>query len=173
MIVEVGPYNPNSANEYKKEKNWLIEALGDIATRVHHIGSTSVRGLSAKPIIDILLEARSVDSLDNISTIFEVAGYEVMGEIGIGGRRYYRRGGNHRTHQIHAFEIGDPNVHRHLAFRDYLAAHPNEMAEYQELKIQLARTCNHDIEVHCAGKDRFIKHHESVALRWAPSPWEA
>jgi GrpB-like predicted nucleotidyltransferase (UPF0157 family) len=89
-----------------------------------------------------------------------------MGEFGIRGRRYYRKGGDNRTHQIHAFEVGDANIDRHIAFRDYLAAHPAIRLEYQNLKIQLAKQFDNDIDQYCAGKDSFVKHHEAKALQW-------
>jgi len=166
MIVRVVPYNPNWVNEYNKERQSLIKELGDVVSSIHHIGSTSVKGLAAKPIIDILMECTSIEAIDKYSFVFKKLDYEVMGEYGIAGRRYYRKGGDNRTHQIHAFKVGDPNIQRHIVFRDYLAAHPEVMAEYEKLKMQLASTCNNDISVYWAGKDTFIKHHESEALKW-------
>jgi len=166
MIVEVVPYDPSWVSEYEQEKNRLVEALDDVIVGIHHIGSTSVKGLSAKPVIDIIIESDSLEKLDAVSSQFEDLGYEVMGEFGIMGRRYYRKGRGRRSHQIHAFRVGDPNIHRHIAFRDYLAAHPEIMREYQELKRRLVKTCNNDIDAYCKGKDSFIKHHEAKATRW-------
>ena len=163
MIVEVVPYNENWPKEFEKEKLALYEMLGSVVTKIHHIGSTSVPGLSAKPIIDILMEVESLDVLDSNSDRFESMGYEVKGEFGISGRRYYRKGGQKRTHQIHAFKKNDAHVFRHLAFRDYIKSHPAIMKEYEALKIKLASVCENDIERYCAGKDEFIKFHEAKA----------
>ncbi len=165
MIIEVVPYSLQWSKRFEKEKEILILHLGELVSEIHHIGSTSVRGLSAKPIIDIILEVTSLIKLDAASSIFQGLGYEVMGEFGIEGRRYYRKGGNNSIH-IHAFEIDDANIERHIAFRDYLAAHPAIRLEYQNLKIQLAKECNNDIDQYCDGKDSFIKHHEAKALQW-------
>ena len=96
----------------------------------------------------------------------EALGYEAMGECGIARRRYFRKGGDERTHQIHAFLQGDDHVHRHLAFRDYLRTHPAVCREYAELKQAVAASCQHDIERYCAGKNAFVKEHEANALRW-------
>lgn len=164
MNIEVVPYNPNWIKKYNAEKMELLNALGENISEIHHIGSTSVEGLAAKPIIDIILVVNTIEDLDTLSGVFEKLGYEVMGEFGIKGRRYYRKGGNDRTHQIHAFQSGDSNVARHLAFRDYLIAHQDVMKEYANLKLRLASTCNNDIEAYCDGKDSFIKYHEAKAL---------
>ena len=166
MIIEVAPYNPDWANEYEQEKYRLVDVLGDVILEIHHIGSTSVKGLAAKPVIDIIIESDSLEKLDAASSHFENLGYEVMGEFGITGRRYYRKGDDDRTHQIHAFKVGDPNIHRHIAFRNYLAVHPDIMREYQELKLKLAKACNNDIDAYCDGKDSFVKNHEAKAIRW-------
>lgn len=166
MIVEVVPYNEDWPNKYEKEKLSLIDKLGSVVEQVHHIGSTSVPGLSAKPIIDILLEVKSLEALDGVSHIFENIGYEVKGEFGISGRRYYRKGGEKRTHQIHAFKVNDEQVFRHKAFRDYIETHPEVMEEYEALKIRLASEYENDIEKYCDGKDGFVTFHVSKAIEW-------
>ena len=166
MIVEVVPYRLEWRKDFEIEKEVLIKYFGGHISEIHHIGSTSVIGLAAKPIIDIILEVPSLIKLDSELNVFQVLGYEAMGEFGIRGRRYYRKGGDNRTHQIHAFEVGDANIDRHIAFRDYLAAHPAVRLEYQDLKIQLAKECENDIDQYCTGKDSFVKHHEAKALQW-------
>lgn len=166
MKIEVVEYNPKWSELFEKEKQLLIKSIGAIAKDIHHIGSTSVEGLSAKPIIDIILETKTLDSLDKSKERFESLGYEVMGEFGISGRRYYRKGGENRTHQIHAFEIGDSNITRHIAFRDYLKAHPAVRLDYQNLKKEVAEKCENNIQLYCEGKDAFVKEHEAKALKW-------
>ena len=167
MIVEVLPYHPHWTQKYVKEKELLKISLGNIIHKIHHIGSTSVKGLASKPIIDIIIEVRDLDDLDKSKEKFENLAYEVMGEFGIAGRRYFRKGTNIRTHQIHAFETNDAHIFRHLVFRDYLIAHPKILEEYGQLKLVLAKTCNNDIGLYCAGKDSFIKFHEQQALAWS------
>ncbi len=166
MIVEVVPYDPEWNGKYQLERAKLIGSLGLLISNVHHIGSTSVAGLAAKPIIDMLLEVPDLEDLDGAKGTFERLGYEVMGEYGIKGRRYYRKGHKTRTHQIHAFRTGDANIKRHIAFRDYLAQHPSVRHEYAQLKTQVAKRCHNDIDAYCDGKDAFVKHHEALALRW-------
>jgi GrpB-like predicted nucleotidyltransferase (UPF0157 family) len=99
----------------------------------------------------------------------ESLGYHPMGEFGIPGRRYFRRltPAGDRTHHVHAFQQGSPHIPRHLAFRDYLRAHPAVATEYGELKQRLAQAHPQDLEAYMAGKDPFIKQTETKALEWA------
>lgn len=169
MIVTVTKYNPNWNNQFDLESQQLKNEIGTIINNIYHIGSTAVPGLMAKPIIDIMLDVKNLVELDKQSFKIEQLGYEAMGELGIKGRRYFRKGGNNRTHQIHAFKSGDLHIERHLAFRDYLREH-NEIAnEYGALKSKIAKTCDNDIEKYCDAKDPFIKHHEALALKWFKS----
>ncbi|GAB5562507.1 MAG: GrpB family protein [Synoicihabitans sp.] len=166
MKIEVIPYRSEWEEAFGLEKNAIL-ALGISGiVQIHHIGSTSVMGLAAKPIIDIMLETESLEALDQNKARFASLNYEVMGEFGIAGRRYFRKGGMYRTHQIHAFKSGDANLLRHLAFRDYLREHPEVRREYGDLKIQVASQCNHDIDRYCEGKADFITFHEAKALGW-------
>ena len=162
--IQVVEYDPSWPKRFTEESNLLRETLGDIATAVHHIGSTAVPGLAAKPIIDILIEVTDLATLDARNRDMELSGYEAKGEFGIPGRRYFRKGGDNRTHQIHAFVTGDTNVSRHIAFRDYLRSNAHVAGEYGALKKKVAETCDNDIEKYCDGKDAFIKHHEEIAV---------
>ena len=164
--IEVVSYIPQWAQLFEQEKTVLLEQAGSVIERVHHIGSTSVVGLSAKPVIDIILEVTSLEDLDRVQSVFEGLGYQAMGEYGIPQRRFYMKGGECRSHHIHAFCAGHSHVQRHLAFRDYLRAHPQALLEYQALKIKTAASCNNDIEQYCDGKNDFIKTHEAKALKW-------
>jgi GrpB-like predicted nucleotidyltransferase (UPF0157 family) len=165
--VIVVDYQQEWPVEFIKEQTVIRAALGNgNALAIHHIGSTSVPGLSAKPIIDILLEVESLELLDQDNTKMESLGYIAKGEFGIAGRRYFQKGGIQRTHQIHAFVQNTPEVLRHLAFRDYLIAFPNIKAEYGSLKKQGAALCNNDIERYIDHKNAFIKEHEQKALAW-------
>lgn len=166
MLITVVEYNLNWPKAFEQEASQLKGLLGDLIVNIHHIGSTSVPGLMAKPIIDILLEVTNLGNLDTKSTLVEGLGYEVMGEMGIPGRRYFRKGGYYRTHQIHAFVSGDSNLERHIAFRDYLIAHKEVAEAYGALKLAIARKANNNIESYSDAKDPFIKLHEPKALEW-------
>jgi GrpB-like predicted nucleotidyltransferase (UPF0157 family) len=163
-VVEVVPYHPRWPVLFEDEAALLRRTLGDVAVHIHHIGSTSVPGLVAKPIIDILLEVTSLAALDALNEAMRAIGYEPRGELGIPRRRYFPKGGMDRTHQVHAFVVGDEHGMRHLAFRDYLRAHPETAKEYGELKIAIARDCDNDIERYCDGKDAYVKRVEALAI---------
>ena len=164
--VEIMVYQKGWIDIYKAEADTLKNSIGFLNPVIHHIGSTSVPGLSAKPIIDILLEVDEPDCLDTHIKILETIGYHGRGENGIPGRRYFDKGGDHRTHQIHAFKRGGFDITRHLAFRDYLCSHPQVADEYACLKKQVAASCNNDIDRYCDGKARFISKQEKLAVDW-------
>jgi len=153
------------------EGNSIARALGDIVVRLHHIGSTAIPGIFAKPIIDLLLEVGNIGELDDRSSFMGELGYEAMGEFGIPGRRYYRKNNASgiRTHQVHAYEAGSPEVERHIAFRDYMIAHPVEAQAYSDLKQKLAQEHPYDIEAYMDGKEPYIKKHEPKAIAWRSS----
>lgn len=171
MIIRVVPYDRHWPARYEAEAKRIREAVGKVAVGVHYIGSTAVPGLSAKPIIDILVEVSGLAELDARAHTLESLGYEAKGEWGIPGRRYFRRddASSIRTHQVHAFDVRSLQADRHLAFRDYLISHPEVAQAYGELKQQLAVRFPNDISAYMGGKDSFVKHYEAEALGWRSS----
>ena len=168
--IEVADYNPLWPELFNSEHALLHSKLEGTAIGIHHIGSTAVPGLAAKPVIDILIEVTSLDNLDALNKVMESIGYEPRGENGISGRRYFLKGGDERTHHIHAFTAGDTNITRHLLFRDYLRSNKTIANEYAELKKRLAEKYNNDRQKYCDGKDCFVKRHEILALKKVKYP---
>ncbi len=167
MYVSVVPYQPSWPLAYEQEAARLKEVLSGLLVSIHHIGSTAVPGLAAKPIIDILPVVTEITAVDALADAFVFLGYEYMGAFGIPGRRYLRKGGAHRTHQVHIFGAESRyEIERHLAVRDYLRTHPQKAAAYAALKRSLAAAYPDDIEAYCDGKDSFVKHLEKEALIW-------
>ena len=155
---------------YAAEAARLKSILGTNCAAIHHIGSTAVKGLAAKPIIDIMPVVRDLAAVDMRQASFEAIGYEYLGEFGIAGRRYLRKGGNERTHQVHIFQDSDKmNIERHLAVRDFLRIHADIARQYGALKEVLARQYPYDIDGYCNGKDSFVKELEQKALSWKKS----
>lgn len=165
-VIEVVQFRDDWAELFEKEKELIVSRLPLEGIGIHHIGSTSVRGLAAKPIIDILLEVEDVVKLDGYVDIFKSIDYDCLGEFGIPGRRYYQKGRDKRTHHIHAFERESPNAIRHIAFKEYLKAHKSVSKEYAELKMEIARSCNNDIGKYCDGKADFVQKYEKLAVSW-------
>ena len=157
--VKVVPHDPAWKLAFRDEAIHIADALGPNAVAIHHIGSTSIPGIYAKPVIDILVEAQSIVDVDKRGREMESLGYEVMGEFGIEGRRYFRKDNDEgiRTHQIHVFESGSPQIDRHLAFRDHMIAHPDDANAYSDLKRALANRFPDSPDDYMDGKDAFIK----------------
>ncbi len=118
--VAIVTYDEQWPDLFEAERVLLQITLGQVISRIYHIGSTSVPGLAAKPVIDILLEVVDLNKLDELNAEIENAGYTARGENGIQNRRYFTKGGEQRTHHVHAFVIGDTQIVKHVAFRDYL-----------------------------------------------------
>jgi GrpB-like predicted nucleotidyltransferase (UPF0157 family) len=164
--VTVSPYSEQWTVMFAEEAEVLRGIFGPEIVAIHHIGSTSVPGLAAKPIIDILPVVRDIGRIDAYNAKMAAAGYEPKGENGIPGRRYFQKGGDQRTHHVHVFQAGSPEIERHLAFRDYLKAHPDEAKAYGELKARLAERYPYDIESYIKGKEQRVREIERRAVRW-------
>lgn len=167
--IAVVPYDPRWPLDFERAAGEVMAALRPYLLAIHHIGSTSIPGIDAKPVIDILAVVVDLRAVDEQTDAMRALGYQVMGEFGIAGRRYFRRDDStgRRTHQIHAFAEGSPHVKRHVAFRDFIRAHPNVAAEYGELKRRLAEAHPHDMDAYMDGKDGFIKEIEARAIEWS------
>ncbi|HEX6126414.1 MAG TPA: GrpB family protein [Pyrinomonadaceae bacterium] len=168
MKIEVVPHQLQWRDEFNEEARLVAAALGDNVAAVHHIGSTAIPYIYSKPIIDLLVEVHEIREVDRLSSAMESLGYEIKGEFGIPGRRYFRKDNPRgiRTHQIHIFESGSSQIERHLAFRDYLIAHPDEARKYGDLKRKLADEHPEDPERYMDGKDGFIKEIDRSAAQW-------
>jgi GrpB-like predicted nucleotidyltransferase (UPF0157 family) len=166
--VEVVPHDPKWREAFKVESKSVADALGKNVVAVHHIGSTAIPSIYAKPVIDLLVEVKDIIKVDRQSSAMELLGYEVMGAFGIPGRRFFRKDNQEsiRTHHIHTFEIASAQVERHLAFRDYMLAHPEDAQTYSELKRELARKYPQNIDKYMDGKDEFIKEMDKKAAQW-------
>ena len=166
--VEVVPHDPNWLNLFEIESKQIAIALGENIIKVHHIGSTSIEKIYAKPIIDILVEVSSLDKVDEQSLEMEALGYECMGEFGVENRRFFLKNDRNgiRTHHIHIFEVGSVQLARHIAFRNYLNSHPEDALAYSSLKRSLAKRHPSDIEGYMDGKHNFIQEIDRKAVEW-------
>ncbi|TYP54205.1 GrpB family protein [Thermosediminibacter litoriperuensis] len=165
--VVVTEYNPMWPVMFEAEAAEIKKIFGHELIAIHHIGSTSVPGMKAKPIIDIMPVVRDINAVDKFNDKMIELGYEPMGEFGLPGRRYFRKGGDNRTHHVHIYQFDNTTeVERHLAFRDYLREHKDAAEEYGKLKEKLAKRFPDDIEAYMDGKDQFVKELEHKALKW-------
>ncbi|MEQ7052080.1 GrpB family protein [Paenibacillaceae sp. P-4] len=167
MNVIVTKYNENWNRMFEDEAQKIKAIFRDELIEIHHIGSTSVPGLQAKPIIDMMPVVKDITRIDSFNEQMKELGYECMGEFGMEGRRYFRKGGDHRTHHVHAFQMDNiEDIQRHLAVRDFLRTHPEVASQYGSLKERLARQYPDDIEAYMDGKDLFVKNLEKEAIDW-------
>ena len=162
----VSPYDDRWVLMFAEEADKLRGLLGKQVVTINHFGSTAVQGMVAKPIIDILLVVRNISLIDAYNTDLQTFGYEAKGENGIPGRRFFQKGGDHRTHHLHAYQTDSPEIERHLAFRDYLRNHPLAMKEYGELKEQLSKQFPFDIESYINGKEELASKIQGAAMDW-------
>ena len=165
--VEVVPYDPNWPMLFQSEAGQLAAILGEEVVAIHHVGSTAIAGMSAKPIVDILVEVHHIAKIDGFNNEMLKLSYHAKGECGIPERRFFVKGGDFsRTHHVHVFQIENLEIVRHLNFRDYMMAHPEEARSYSRLKEELAKKFSDDIEGYMDGKDKFIQAIDQRARAW-------
>lgn len=145
-----------------------LEILGSTLVAVQHIGSTSVPGLVAKPIIDLMPLVTNLTELDSKRVLIEQLGYIWYGELGIERRRYCTLSddSNTRVAQLHCFEFGSQQAERHLAFRDYLRANPSIAAKYAKEKARAHEMHPDDSHAYADEKSSWISEAEAKALVW-------
>jgi GrpB-like predicted nucleotidyltransferase (UPF0157 family) len=165
--VEVVPHDPRWARLFEEEAQRIAAILGDEVVAIYHAGSTAIPGIRAKPVIDLCVEVRDIERVDSFNDLFVEAGYIPRGEFDIPGRRFFiKETEEERTHHVHAYQSGHPEIKRHLDFRDYLIEHPDLARAYSELKAELARQFPTDIHAYTQGKSAFIRDMIARAAAW-------
>jgi GrpB-like predicted nucleotidyltransferase (UPF0157 family) len=165
--VELVPYDPAWSGAAAAERLRLIAALGSVLVEVHHIGSTSVPGLTAKPIVDLLGVAVSLAALDAGRSVIEGLGYEWRGEYGLSGRRYCtwnEPASGQRRIQLHCYAEPSSEIERHLAFRDALRDEPALAAAYAAEKRRCLARHADDGRAYGLCKSEWIGRVEAEAL---------
>ena len=153
-----------------RETERLHAAIGDALIEVHHIGSTSIPGIRAKPIVDLTPVVRSLAEVDERQEAVEALGYEWRGELGIAGRRYcvlVDPVTEKRIAQLHIFAVGSEGITQHLVFRDYMRAHPDEARAYEAEKLRAASVVTHDVNAYNDEKSGWIHACNLRAAAWA------
>lgn len=157
--VVVQPYDANWAQAFKAIEAELKAALGDLALSIEHVGSTSVPGLWAKPIIDIDAVIRDRSLLGDAIQALGRIGYRHEGDLGIPGREAFCYEGKQHLMKHHLYVCAEASgeLKRHIAFRDYLRAHSAAVSEYSRVKREAAALYPHDIDSYIAHKSPFIE----------------
>lgn len=165
--VTVVEYNSAWPLSFELEAAQIKDAVGSTLLDIHHIGSTAVRGMKAKPIIDILAVVNSLKEFDRISERVISLRYEALGEFGIPRRRFFQKGGNQRSHHLHVFELTNTTeITKHLVFRDYLRIHQSDAEFYGQLKMRLSQEYSEDINSYMNGKSEVVKSLTEKARRY-------
>lgn len=165
MKVRLSDYDENWSRMFEDEAKFLSGVFGEEVIRFEHFGSTSVLGMKAKPVIDMMCLVKDIGKIDTFNDQMSILGYDVAGEWSIPGRRLFRKGGANRTHHIHVYQFDNPQIERHLVFRDYLRTHPHEVERYKRLKDELAQRFA-DTKNYSVAKKTFVREMEQRALEW-------
>ena len=153
---ELSDYDPGWAQRFEEESALLDVALGDDVIDIKHVGSTSVPGLRAKPIIDILVAVELFGDIASYSERLAPLGYTHQQHIADDERLFFWKG-TPRTHHLHIVEYATWEHQRHIIFRDYLRKHPDIARRYTQIKEELASAFKNDRPAYTRGKTAFIK----------------
>ena len=154
--IKVVDYDPTWPEMFEVLRSRIHPAVQDIALAIEHVGSTSVPGLAAKPMIDIDIVVLSKAHIPVVIKRLAALGYEHLGDLGIEGRDAFEAPAGSLAHHLYACVQGSLGLENHLAVRGYLRLHPDQANAYGELKKRLAQQFPHDIDSYIAGKTDFI-----------------
>jgi GrpB-like predicted nucleotidyltransferase (UPF0157 family) len=177
--VEIVDHDPGWVTAFAGLGATLRGALGAVAVRIDHIGSTAVPGLAAKAVIDVQVSVRSLEPVDPFREPLVRLGYVYRADNPERTKRYFREPpGTRRTH-VHVRRLGSFSQQVPLLFRDYLRSHPAAAAEYADTKRRCAAQFRHDRQGYVEAKDAFvwrvIRDADAWAQRsgWTPGPSDA
>jgi len=156
--VKLVAHHAKWAEYFGEEKQLLLKILGEKVLDIRHIGSTSISGVPAKPILDILAAVETLADVGAFTQDLNKIGYVDKGDGGIPGRRFFVKGAEaKRTHHLNFCEMNSFFWRSHLAFCDYLERHPESASEYSTLKVELADSFPNDRGAYTAGKEVFVR----------------
>ena len=165
--IRIEEFDEKWIDNYRTEANRIKAVLGKNCVSVHHVGSTAVKGMLSNPVIDIIVVVRDFVMLDLILGRLASLGYRHVKEYDSERRYFLIKGDNKRTHHIQLYEAGNRvDIQRHLAVRDYLQNHPQDVKDFNNLKISLIQEHFGDAEEYYKGKENFHRQLEQKALYW-------
>ncbi|WP_369903064.1 GrpB family protein [Bacillus manliponensis] len=156
--VVIKAYTEKWSRQFQEESVLFKKIVGDQAIAIEHIGSTSVQGLGAKPILDMMIGVRDLEEVQRFIEPLEKIGYEHVVHKEFPNRRFFRKGAwRAGTHHLHIYTYGSEEWVNNLLFRDYLRVHPTVRQQYEILKKELAETYKFDRVAYTNAKAPFIK----------------
>jgi GrpB-like predicted nucleotidyltransferase (UPF0157 family) len=166
--VRIVDYDPAWPGIAAAEIARVAAAVGDAAVRIEHVGSTAVPGLAGKPIVDLQLAVADVDARSLYVEPLEGLGYQFAPDPASPDFHFFGLPATRpRSHHLHVCAAGREDERRHLAVRDFLRAHPDEVAAYAERKRRLVARAPGDRLAYIEGKDSYVAALERRALAWA------
>jgi GrpB-like predicted nucleotidyltransferase (UPF0157 family) len=171
--VIVKDYNPEWLSWFETLSSFFKSRLGRSVIRIEHVGSTSIPGMIAKPIIDFDIVI-NISDFDEVRSCLEVIGYAHQGDLGIPEREAFAINDHELKkqlppHHLYVCDLHSKELHRHLAFRDYLREHPEDARIYSKLKIHLVKEHSGDRELYIQGKDHLVQEILEKAMSWYDS----
>lgn len=165
--IRIVEYDFTWPDQFAREAEVLRAALGQVAVRIEHVGSTSVPGLAAKPVIDINVSVASLEPLDSYRKPLEALGYLFVFDDEMPDKHFFGKPKERpRTYHVHVCAVGSVHERSDVAFREYLRAHPAEANQYAALKRDLVARTDGERAAYMAGKDAYIKRTKARASRW-------
>jgi GrpB-like predicted nucleotidyltransferase (UPF0157 family) len=155
-IVQVVDYDLDWAEQFALLRNRLWPSVHDIALSVEHVGSTSVPGLAAKPIIDLDMVIPTRSELPLVISRLGAIGYVYQGNLGIEDREAFFSPDDEPPHNLYVCPRDSVGLRNHIALRDHLRGHEEDAIAYAALKRRLAMEFTHDVERYAEGKTDFI-----------------
>ena len=149
-------YNPRWPEQFEQVRSRVASALGPLASAIEHIGSTSVPGLAAKPIIDLDVLLKEDADLPSVIAKLKALGYRHEGDLGIPSREAFVAPYHDSPHHLYVCLPGGEEYSRHVRFRDHLRTHPQDAEAYSTLKRALARQFTADRDAYTKAKTEFI-----------------
>ncbi|QKE75893.1 GrpB family protein [Arthrobacter citreus] len=151
-------YDPNWELQFEEEKGKILSVISDKLIQIEHIGSTSVKGLGAKPIIDIMIGIDQLDDVDELIKPLSSVDYEYVPKPELTDRIFFRKGERGQgTCHLHICEYKSNEWIEKLLFRDYLRENPKIAEEYLNLKKNLAKEFQFDRQTYTKNKEPFIR----------------
>ena len=155
-VVRVVPYDPAWPEQFRLLRDRIWPVVRDVALAFEHVGSTSVPGQAAKPVIDMDIVIPSAAGLPAVLQRLKVLGYDHRGDLGIAGREAFRAENDRPSHNLYVCVRDSAALRNHLVLRDHLRCNPADVAAYSRLKFGLAQRFPQDIARYVEAKSDFI-----------------
>ncbi|MDP5274196.1 GrpB family protein [Chengkuizengella axinellae] len=157
-VIEIVPYHPEWKIEFEKIKSMILSYISDLIIKIDHVGSTSVEGLAAKPIIDVDVVIESYDVLPEVIERLAKEGFQHEGNLGVEGREAFKRtlDDGYMKYHLYVCPKDGKGYLEHIALRDYLRENETAREQYAALKYKLAEDHRYNIDHYIEGKNDFV-----------------